>query len=80
MPHRECQPLWPPPVANVEAATLALTGIPPITGTTLPTCRAHYPGGNCLRSALSRSVIEAVGRRVCDIGAQIQLRKHPTWI
>ena len=25
MPHRECQPLWTPPVANVEAATLALS-------------------------------------------------------
>ena len=31
---------------NVEAATLALDGSPPITRTTFPTCRAHYPGGS----------------------------------
>ena len=28
---------------NVEAATLATDGSPPITRTTFPTCRAHYP-------------------------------------
>ena len=32
---------------DVEAATLALGGSPPITRTTFPTCRAHYPGGLC---------------------------------
>src|SRR5664279_4530347 len=31
---------------NVEAATLARDGLPPITRTTFPTCRAHYPGGS----------------------------------
>ena len=31
---------------NVEAATLAHDGSPPITRTTIPTCRAHYPGGS----------------------------------
>src|SRR5882724_10409042 len=31
---------------DVEAATLALDGTPPITRTTFPTCRAHYPGGS----------------------------------
>src|ERR1700732_358001 len=31
---------------DVEAATLALDGSPPITQTTFPTCRAHYPGGS----------------------------------
>src|SRR5215831_127411 len=30
---------------DVEAATLVINGSPPITRTTLPTCRAHYPGG-----------------------------------
>jgi hypothetical protein len=31
---------------DVEAATLATDGSPPITRTTFPTCRAHYPGGS----------------------------------
>src|SRR5476651_929886 len=31
---------------NVEAASLARDGPPPITRTTFPTCRAHYPGGS----------------------------------
>ena len=31
---------------NVEAATLADDGSPPVTRTTFPTCRAHYPGGS----------------------------------
>ena len=31
---------------NVEDATLANDGSPPITRTTFPTCRAHYPGGS----------------------------------
>src|ERR671936_141828 len=30
---------------DVEAATLVINGSPPITRTTFPTCRAHYPGG-----------------------------------
>src|SRR5215831_18037748 len=31
---------------DVEAATLARDGPPPITRITFPTCRAHYPGGS----------------------------------
>ena len=31
---------------NVEDATLADDGSPPITRTTFPTCRAYYPGGS----------------------------------
>src|SRR5215471_3249047 len=42
---------------DVEAATLARDGPPPITRTTLPTCRAHYPGGSsgCVRRLLPHS-------------------------
>ena len=39
-------PPWPPTCRDVEAATLARDGPPPITRTTFPTCRAHYPGGS----------------------------------
>jgi hypothetical protein len=42
---------------DVEAATLAHDGSPPITRTTFPTCRAHYPGGSsgCSYRLLPRS-------------------------
>jgi hypothetical protein len=42
---------------DVEAATLAHDGSPPITRTTFPTCRAHYPGGSngCACRLLPRS-------------------------
>src|SRR5713101_3965318 len=42
---------------DVEAATLAHDGSPPITRITLPTCRAHYPGGSsgCSCRLLPRS-------------------------
>ena len=42
---------------DVEAATLALDGSRPITRTTFPTCRAHYPGGSngCACRLLPRS-------------------------
>ena len=42
---------------DVEAATLARDGSPPITRTTFPTCRAHYPGGSsgCTCRLLPRS-------------------------
>ena len=42
---------------NVEDATLATDGSPPITRTTFPTCRAHYPGGSsgCACRLLPRS-------------------------
>jgi hypothetical protein len=44
-------------VRNVEAATLATDGSPPITRTTVPTCRAQYPGGSsgCACRFLPRS-------------------------
>jgi hypothetical protein len=47
----------PPPCSDVEAATLAPNGSPPITRITLPTCRAHYPGGSsgCSCRLLPRS-------------------------
>ncbi len=42
---------------DVEAATLARDGSPPITRITFPTCRAHYPGGSsgCSCRLLPRS-------------------------
>src|SRR4029077_20448546 len=42
---------------DVEATTLAADGSPPITRTTFPTCRAHYPGGSsgCVCRLLPRS-------------------------
>jgi len=42
---------------DVEAATLTQDGSPPITRTTFPTCRAHYPGGSsgCACRLLPRS-------------------------
>ena len=42
---------------DVEAATLTPDGSPPITRTTFPTCRAHYPGGSsgCACRLLPRS-------------------------
>src|SRR5258708_1293141 len=42
---------------DVEAATLAHDGSPPITRPTFPTCRAHYPGGSngCACRLLPRS-------------------------
>ena len=42
---------------DVEAATLARDGSPPITRIILPTCRAHYPGGSsgCACRLLPRS-------------------------
>ncbi len=50
-------PPGPPPENDVEAATLAQNGPPPITRDTFPTCRAHYPGGpsGCACRFLPRS-------------------------
>src|SRR3954471_12855705 len=50
-------PPWPASDNTVEAATLAQDGSPPITRITLPTCRAHYPGGSsgCACRLLPRS-------------------------
>ena len=39
-------PPWPASDTTVEAAPLAQDGSPPMTRITLPTCRAHYPGGS----------------------------------
>ena len=46
-----------PQRSDGEAATLARNGSPPITRTTFPTCRAHYPGGSsgCACRLLPRS-------------------------
>src|SRR5215211_7965469 len=52
---------------NVEAATLATVGSPPITRSTFPTCRAHYPGGSswCACRLLPRSRgLPQMGRRL----------------
>ena len=52
---------------NVEDATLASDGSPPITRTTFPTCRAYYPGGlsGCSCRLLPRSCsLPRNGRRV----------------
>jgi len=50
---------------DVEAATLAHDGPPPITRTTVPTCRAQYPGGSsgcaCRLLPRSRSLPKWVG-------------------
>src|SRR5215208_5153118 len=60
-PQRSYDPVRPPPWPasdnTVEAATLAQDGSPPITRTTFPTCRAHYPGGSsgCACRLLPRS-------------------------
>jgi hypothetical protein len=57
----------PPPKSDVEAATFAPNGSPPITRTTFPTCRAHYPGGSsggiCRLLPRSRG-LPPYGRRV----------------
>ena len=39
-------PPWLLPSATFGATTPATDGSPPITRTTFPTCRAHYPGGS----------------------------------
>jgi hypothetical protein len=52
---------------DVEAATLALDGSPPITRTTFPTCRAHYPGGSSgVRVSIASPLMQPSpnGRRV----------------
>src|SRR4029079_4176973 len=50
-------PPWPASDNTVEAATLAQDGSPPMTRITLPTCRAHDPGGSsgCMCRLLPRS-------------------------
>jgi hypothetical protein len=55
------------PRSAVEAATLAPNGSPPITRTTFPTCRAHYPGGSsgCACRLLPRSRPLSRGSNPC---------------
>src|SRR5262249_2021153 len=62
LPAMTVVPPSPPPAnaaacCDVEAATLASNGSPPITRITLPTCHAHYPGGSsdCSCRLLPRS-------------------------
>jgi hypothetical protein len=56
-PQRSYGPLrlpgWPSSFDDVEGATFAIPGSPPITQITFPACRAHYPGGpnRCLSVA-----------------------------
>src|ERR1017187_9442084 len=53
------------PIDDVEGATFTTPGSPPITQTTFPTCRAHYPGGpnRCLSvSSLSARPSPVNGR------------------
>ena len=66
-------PPGPPSENDVEAATLIPSGSPPITRTTFPTCRAHYPGGSrgCSRRLLPRSCsLPPYGR---EVGIRIRL-------
>ena len=39
-------PPWPLPSATLRTLPSPMNGSPPITRTTFPTCRAHYPGGS----------------------------------
>src|SRR5262249_53167471 len=52
--------------SDVEVATLAPNGSPPITRTIFPTCRAHYPGGSsgCACRLLPLTRPSPNGRRV----------------
>src|SRR5260370_8531813 len=71
---------------DVEAATLALDGSPPITRITFPTCRAHYPGGSngCACRLLPRSCCHPLltGGSASALGlsrpAQASLKLRPT--
>src|SRR5258708_5876005 len=64
---------------DVEAATLALDGSPPITRITFPTCRAHYPGGSnppsCCLPLLTGGSASALG---LSRPAQASLTLRPT--
>jgi hypothetical protein len=71
---------------DVEAATLARDGYPPITRTTFPTCRAHYPGGSsgcaCRLLPRSRSLPQMAGGSASALSlsrpAQASLTLRPT--
>src|SRR5262249_8376561 len=70
---------------DVEAATLTQDGSPPITRTTFPTCRAHYPGGSsgCARRLLppSRGLPQMAGESASALSlsrpAQASLTLRP---
>ena len=60
-------PSWPLPSATLRPLPSPMNGSPPITRTTFPTCRAHYPGGSsgCSCRLLPRSLEPSPnGRRV----------------
>jgi hypothetical protein len=60
-------PFWPLPSATLRPLPSPMNGSPPITRTTFPTCRAHYPGGSsgCTCRLLPRSLEPSPnGRRV----------------
>src|SRR5499426_1038104 len=71
---------------DVEAATLASNGSPPITRITLPTCRAHYPGGSsgcsCRLLPRSRGLPQMAGGSASALSlsrpAQASLTLRPT--
>jgi hypothetical protein len=69
-PQRSYGPLrlpgWPSSFDDVEGATFAIPGSPPITQTTFPACRAHYPGGpyRCLSVSSLSARPSPVNRRV----------------
>ena len=74
------------PIRDVEAATPAHDGSPPITRITFPTCCAHYPGGTngCLCRLLprSRSLPRLAGRSASALSlsrpSQALLTLRPT--
>ena len=69
-PQRSYGPLrlpgWPSSFDDVEGATSAIPGSPPITQITFPTCRAQYPGGpnRCLSVSSPFARPSPVNRRV----------------
>ena len=71
---------------NVEDATLATDGSPPITRTTFPACRAYYPGGSsgcaCRLLPRSRGLPQMAGGSASALSlsrpAQASLTLRPT--
>jgi hypothetical protein len=63
----------PPPEATLRPLPSHQTGLPPITRTTFPTCRAHYPGGSsgcaCRLPPRSRGNGRRVGIRIVTFEA-----------
>jgi hypothetical protein len=65
-------PPGPPPKVQIEAATLIPNGSPPITRTTMRTCRAHYPGGS---KRVHRPITSPSHAAFPDLWAG----RHPHW-